>query len=236
MNVNLKLFFISTICVFVTACATKNPLNRDLIYKEKIETIHLNRLNENISIERSRVNGVIESDLISRVIDTSALSEKQDIISDIPDNVFSKIKENLNDFDVNKVLKNALEHNILDKNVFNENVIVSQNFDKSIKNSYLIPVLTARIVMSADYSEVTISLRSSTTQQADNNDPKQNNAKSTYSSVQRTTLSGRLSSDEQANKQYLLDNPVVLKEKIVDGLYDVTKQFVDDFNAPISNK
>lgn len=236
MNVNLKLFFISTICVFVTACATKNPLNRDLIYKEKIETIHLNRLDENISIERSRVNGVIESDLISRVIDTSALSEKQDIISDIPDNVFSKIKENLNDFDVNKVLKNALEHNILDKNVFNENVIVSQNFDKSIKNSYLIPVLTARIVMSADYSEVTISLRSSTTQQSDNNDPKQNNAKSTYSSVQRTTISGRLSSDEQANKQYLLDNPVALKEKIVDGLYDVTKQFVDDFNAPVSNK
>ena len=36
---------------------------------------------------------------------------------------------------------------------------------------------------------------------------------------------------KETNKQYWLDNPVVLREKLVNGLYEVAKQFSEDLNG-----
>ena len=87
--------------------------------------------------------------------------------------------------------------------------------------------------MSANYGVIDILLTTSTTQQSLKNAEKQNQYKGIYSS-QQLIESDSLSVSKKDNKQYWLDNPVALREKIVNGLYDVAKQFADDFNSVLS--
>lgn len=205
MNINLKLFAISIICAVATACTTTTSLNRSLVHKEKIQTVNLNHLAENISIELSAANA----------------NKKE---------TFKTIQGNLDDFSSNMVLKAALAHNLLDGNAFSDNVIIDSAFDVSIETPYLIPVLTPSIIMSANYDVIDIVLKTSTTQKAKNGG--ENQYKVIYSSQQII----QTSSTAEKNKQYWVDNPLVLKEKIVNGLYDVAQQFSNDFNTAVSEK
>jgi len=127
-------------------------------------------------------------------------------------NDFKAVQRNLNDFSSNAVLKAALEHNVLDGRAFADNVIVASNLNKSAAT----PVLTPVVIMSSDYAVVNVLLIN---RKAD----KQNNV--IYSSLQR------VGSHRTTNKQYWIDNPLILKEKIVNGLYDVAKQFANDVNC-----
>ena len=82
--------------------------------------------------------------------------------------------------------------------------------------------------MSSSYDVVDITLKVTTAQKSPRNT--ENQHKSTYSS-QQLIDNASLESGKEENKQYWIDNPIILKEKIVNGLYDVAEQFADDFNG-----
>lgn len=229
MNTNLKKFLILCICIASSACSTtKVQLNRDLVHQEKVNTINVNPMVENISIELSNsgtttgvVAGGLVGALIGGAVDSSINSSRK--------KSFGEIQESTNVMGSNAILKNALTH-YSEGNAFGENVIINLGFDNSIKKPYLLPILTPSITMSSNYGVIDILLKTSTTQKSSNNSEKQNQYKGSYSS-QQVIESDTLDASKEDNKQYWIDNPIILREKIVDGLYDVAKQFADDFNA-----
>ena len=226
MNINLRLFSIFSICLMSTACSTTS-LNRTLVHQEKIKIVYVNELNGNISIEKSNsgkiigtgVGGVVGA-LVGNAIDSSTNSKRAEGLT--------ILQGKINDFNVNKIIQNALTHHVQDSAAFSDEVEVTSEFDSTVKKPYLIPVLTPSIIMSADYSSIDITLKTSTSQKAINSDTKQNQYKGKYESSQ---IISSASTSKDENKQYWIDNPVELKERVVNGLYDVTKQFADDFNS-----
>ncbi len=240
MNTKLKLFFILTLSIISSACTTTVSLNRDVVHQEKIQAVNLNKLNENVSIELSgstngnsigtaagsvggAAGGFLGS-LLGSAIDAGIDSSRK--------KAFNSIKESTHVMSANMVLQNALAHN-LEGNAFSDDVVINSEFDTSIKKPYLIPVLTPSVVMAPNYSQINIFLSTSITQKSIKNIEKQNQYQRVYTSEQVLGSDGSTGS-KQSNKQYWIDNPVVLREKIVDGLYDVSKQFSDDFNAAFS--
>jgi len=190
MNTTSKLIFILISCITFTACAPTTSLNKESANREKIETVYLNTLSENISIK----------------LPNSAAQ------------AFKQIKESTNVMSSNKILKNALAHS-LEGNAFSQNLIIDSDFGKeAIQSTPLTPILTPSVIMSENYSVVNVRLSVA---------PKQKSIANIYSSEQRID-NGALTNKEA--KQYWIDNPVALREKIVNGLYDVAKQFADDSN------
>ncbi len=200
MKKHLKLFLMLLMMSISTACTTTSTLNRGLVHEEKIKVVKLKQLVQNISVEvsDSSVNGAL-----------------------------TPLQEKINDIDFNKVMKNALVHNLSDGRAFSENVLIDSDFDQSIKKPFLIPVLTPSIVIAADFNRLTVSLDAVIAQRTESQ--KENSYISVYTSLQ--TLDSDAVSKRKDNMQYWMDYPVVLKEKIVDGLYSVAKQFAADFNA-----
>ena len=221
----IKLFTIFLVAAISTACTTTTTLNRGLVQQEKIKTVNLNKLDENMSVEASGalktgvIAGGVVGALVGGAIDASANAKRKKTLA--------PLQEKINNIDVNKVLKNALEHHLADGQAFSDDVMVDNEYDQSVKKPFLTPILTPSVIISLDYTELTVSLNSTISQRSLKDT--ENRHSSTYSSIQ--TLDLAIVSDKEANIQYWLDNPVVLKEKIVDGLYDVSKQFADDFNA-----
>ena len=227
MNTKLKLILILTVCGAISACASNSPLNRDLIHQEKIQTVNVTHLDENISIKASSsglVIGAVAGGLIGGAIGSAVDSN----INSGRKKNFASTQESINNFNVNVILKNALEHKLLDGKAFSDSVVIDTGFDQSVKKPYLIPVLTPSIVMSSSYDVVDITLKVTTAQKSPRNT--ENQHKSTYSS-QQLIDNASLESGKEENKQYWIDNPIILKEKIVNGLYDVAEQFADDFNG-----
>lgn len=227
MNTKLKLILILTVCGAISACASNSPLNRDLIHQEKIQTVNVKQLDENISIQESSsglVIGAVAGGLIGGAIGSAVDSN----INSGRKKNFASTQESINNFNVNVILKNALEHKLLDGKAFSDSVVIDTGFDQSVKKPYLIPVLTPSIVMSSSYDVVDITLKVTTAQKSPRNT--ENQHKSTYSS-QQLIDNASLESGKEENKQYWIDNPIILKEKIVNGLYDVAEQFADDFNG-----
>ena len=227
MNTKLKLILILTVCGAISACASNSPLNRDLIHQEKIQTVNVTQLDENISIKASSsglVIGAVAGGLIGGAIGSAVDSN----INSGRKKNFASTQESINNFNVNVILKNALEHKLLDGKAFSDSVVIDTGFDQSVKKPYLIPVLTPSIVMSSSYDVVDITLKVTTAQKSPRNT--ENQHKSTYSS-QQLIDNASLESGKEENKQYWIDNPIILKEKIVNGLYDVAEQFADDFNG-----
>ena len=227
MNTKLKLILILTVCGAISACASNSPLNRDLIHQEKIQTVNVKQLDENISIKESSSGlfiGAVAGGLIGGAIGSAVDSN----INSGRKKNFASTQESINNFNVNVILKNALEHKLLDGKAFSDSVVIDTGFDQSVKKPYLIPVLTPSIVMSSSYDVVDITLKVTTAQKSPRNT--ENQHKSTYSS-QQLIDNASLESGKEENKQYWIDNPIILKEKIVNGLYDVAEQFADDFNG-----
>ena len=228
MNINLKLLPILGVCLISTACSTTS-LNRDLVHQEKVKTVYINKLDSNVSIAKSNRGKIVGTVLggvvglpIGSAVDAKTNAKRKEGLNDL--------QEKINDFNVNVVIQNALEHNLLDSNAFSSEVLITSEFDSTVKKPYLIPVLTPSIVIAANYGSIDIKLNTSTSQKSESNSDKQNQHKGNYSSNQ-TIASSHLSKDKDINKQYWLDHPIELKEKVVNGLYDVTKQFADDFNS-----
>ena len=222
MKIKAKLILILILCITATACSTTKELNRSLVQQEKIKTINLNTLDENISIEKSdsglvtgAVIGGVVGGVIGNAIDSNTNTKRK--------KGFVSIQENINNIDANAVFKNALQHNLVGT-AFSEDLIIDTAFDQSIKKPYLIPILKPSITMASNYSSFEVGLKVSTTQ--DNN----KKYKSKYSS-QKLANTAELEPTKEQNKQFWLANPLILKEKLVDALYDVAKQFADDFNA-----
>jgi len=187
MNINVKKILILACCVTVSACATNAPLNHSSAHHTKIQTVNLEQLNENITINAGGdVNKI---------------------------NAFKVVQRNLNDFSSNAVLKEALQHNMLDGKAFGDEVVVGSGSSKSASSA---PVLTPVVIMSADYGVVNVVLIKRKSGKKDN---------VIYSSLQK------VGSHSISNKQYWVENPLVLKEKIVNGLYDVAGQFANDANS-----
>ena len=84
--------------------------------------------------------------------------------------------------------------------------------------------------MASDFGVVDVFLTASINQKALKNSQKQNQYEGSCSSRQVISSTNFVTSKE-ANKKYWIDNPVVLREKIVNGLYEVAKQFSEDFNG-----
>jgi len=227
MNINLKLILTLTLCAAISACASNSPLNRDLIHQEKIQTVNVTQLDENISIQESKsglVIGAVAGGLIGGAIGSAVDSN----INSGRKKNFESMQEGINNFNVNVILKNALQHKLLDGKAFSDSVIIDTNYDQSVKKPYLIPVLTPSVVMSSSYDVIDITLKVTTAQKSPKNAVNQH--KSTYSS-QQSIDSISSGSGKEENKQYWIDNLIILKEKIVNGLYDVAEQFADDFNG-----
>ena len=234
MSKNFKLAVILFFCFTATACTTtRTPLNRDLVHQEKISTVNVNKLSENVSIELSdsgastgAAAGGLLGVLVGAAIDSGVNSSRK--------KSFDTIQGSTDVMSANTILKNALEHNLVG-DAFSENILIDSEFDRSVKKPYLVPIITPKITMSSNYGVIDILLMTSTTQQSLKDTEKQNQYKGVYSS-QQLAESDSLSVSKKDNKQYWLDNPVALREKIVNGLYDVAKQFADDFNSAISEK
>jgi len=221
--------------VLSTACTTtQTPLNRDLIHKEKIQTVNLNQLGQNIRIELANsssgstaaalgsvggAGGALLGSLLGSAIDAGTNSKRV--------KAFTEIQDKLNDINLNAVLHNALEHNLVGS-AFSESLIIDTEFDRTIKKPYLKPILTANVVMSSNLSTISISLKTSTTQKNQSGDLKQYNK--SYFSQQ---FIDDKSLGKEGNKQFWIDNPIVLKEKLVNGLYHVASQFAEDYNLVI---
>ena len=225
MNLNIKVLAAALLCLVLSACATTPELNRELVHQEKINTINLDQMDQNISIEKadntatSAAAGGLLGVLVGGAIDGNINSKRRTALEP-----FIEMLDGLN---VNMVLKNALEHNMSDGKAFSEEVVIDSEYDKDIKKPFLTPILSPSVIMLADYSGVGVSLLASTSQKSTTN--KQNRYKRTYASEQ--AMDAEFLAKREANKQYWKDNPLILKEKIVDGLYDVAKQFTDDYNA-----
>jgi len=225
MNLNIKVLVAVFFCLTLSACATTPELNRELVHQEKISTINLDQMDQNISIEKannaatSAVAGGLLGVLVGGAIDRNTNSRRRTALDP-----FIEMLDGLN---VNMVLKNALEHNMSDGKAFSEEVVIDTEYDRDIKKPFLTPILSPNVVMLADYSGVGVSLLASTSQESTNN--KQNRYARTYASEQ--DMDPEFLAKREANKQYWKDNPLILREKIVDGLYDVAKQFTDDYNA-----
>ena len=225
MKQHLNLITIFLVAVVSTACTTTTPLNRGLVHQEKIKTVNLNKLDENMRVEASgalktgALAGGVVGALVGGAIDASSNAKRKKTLG--------PLQEKINNIDVNKVLKNALEHHLADGQAFSDDVVVDNEYDQDVKKPFLTPILTPSVVISVDYKELTVSLNAKIAQRS--LEEKENRYSSTYSSLQTIDLDNV--SDKEANIQYWLDNPVLLKEKIVDGLYDVSKQFADDFNS-----
>lgn len=222
MNTKFKLILLLTVCAMSSAC-TSTKLNRSSVHNEKISSVNVNKLDENIDIQSSRTWTVVGGLVFVPLAAVGAGVDAK--VTEARRGVFKETQGKINDFDVNKVLEAALQHN-MEGAAFNENVVVISGGRAA--ESYLVPVLTPTITMSANYGAVKVSLKTSTTQKNVKDEQKQNVYKRVYSS--KYNLGNALSNTEN-NKQYWSNNPVLLKEKIVNGLYDVAKQFSDDFNS-----
>lgn len=221
----MKLLAIIVISIGLSACASTPELNRELVHQQKIKTVNLNQLEQNISIDAannrttSALAGGLVGALVGGAIDANTNAKRRKALE--------PYHAVLDVMDVNKILKNALEHNLIEGNAFSDEVVIDTNFDKSVKANNLTPILTPSVVMLSNYSGIVVALSSSLSQ--DSTDKKQRRYRSTYTSEQ--PLDSALVTQKEDNKQYWLDNPIVLREKIFDGLYDVAKQFADDLNA-----
>lgn len=189
MNTNLSLFAVSIICLVATACTTNTSTNKSLEIKEKNIWINVYQLSENIIINSTDSKKV---------------------------NDFKVVQVKTNNFGVNKILKNALDHHLLDQNdEFNGDVVPNATIEKNSQPSNLKPLLIPSITMSDDYRVIIVELTAKTNQN------------------QRVYLSKQIVSDGTLleNKQYAINNPILLKEQIIIALYDVAEQYASDFQS-----
>lgn len=185
MNINLKLCAITVMFLAVTACTT-TPINTSQEANSKTRWINVYQLSENI---------IINSTDSKKVTD------------------FKEVQVKTNNFGVNKILKNALDHHLLDQDdEFNGDVVANATIEKTSQSSSLKPLLIPSITMSDDYAVITVELTAKTDQ-----------SKRVYSS-QQIVANGTV----LENKQYALNNPIPLKEMIIIALYDVAEQYASD--------
>jgi len=200
MNVNSKLILALITCITATACTTTGGLNRSLVHQEKIQYVDVSLLSQNVVIELS---------------DSNALNDSRT-------RNFGSLQRKIHDINVNAVLKNALQHNLIG-NAFDEDLTIGSQADVSLNDSYLVPILTPTVIMSSDYGAINITLTTTTTQLNANGEREQYDA--VYSSKQVIGVS-----TSKSNQLFWNDNPLILKERIVNGLYDVANKFAKDFN------
>ena len=135
------------------------------------------------------------------------------------ENTFAEILETTNVMNANNILKNALEH-VLEDGSLDGSISFSSSLNTNRDVSKQTIVLTPSIVMSSNFGlvDVFLTVVSGT----------ENENKEIYFS-QQVIGNGNSVEDKEANKQYWLDNPIELRQKILDGLYDVATQFAISF-------
>jgi len=225
MKLNANILMACFACLLLSACASTTKLDRELVHQEKIKTINLNQMPENISIQEadntttSAVAGGLVGVIIGNAIDSNINSKRRKALE--------PFIEMLAGLDVNKVLMNALDHNLTGGKAFSEEIAIETFSSTQTEQSYLVPVVSPSVVMLADYSGVLVGLAVSTPQEQTDKRPKRYN--SFYSS--KNTMDDELQAKREENKAFWNNNSLLLREKIVDGLYDVAKQFANDYNS-----
>lgn len=225
MKPSIKVLAVLIGCLVLSACATAPELNRELVQQQKITSINLNQMDQNMNIDTSdnsatsAATGGLIGALVGGAIDSNANAKRKKALEPMLDMIDS--------LNVNMVFNNALEDSLERGGAFGESVAINTNFDGAVKESFLVPTLTPNVIMKADYSGVMVVLDASISQESA--EKKQSQYNSTYTSEQ--ILDSDLLSKREDNKQFWKDNQLLLREKIVDGLYDVSEQFVDDYNA-----
>jgi len=185
MNINLKLITVSIACLAVTACTTSTT-TKSIKVNENAQWINVYQLSENITIN-------------------STDSKKR--------HDFRVVQVKTNNFGVNKILKNALDHHLLDQDdEFSGTVVPNATIDKSSESSLLKPLLIPSVTMSGDYGVITVQLTAKTGQ-----------SQKVYS-ANRAVANGTPSE----NKQYAINNPIPVKELVINALYDVAEQYAVD--------
>ena len=132
---------------------------------------------------------------------------------------FDEILETTNVMNANNVLKNALEH-ALEDGPLDGSIAFSSSLNTEGDTSKQKIILTPSIVMSSNFALVDVFLTVVSGAENEN--------KEIYFSQQVIENDNSIDNKE-ANKQYWLDNPIELRQKILDGLYDVATQFAIDF-------
>ena len=188
MNINLKLCAVSLALLATTACTTTSSVNNSVEAIEETRWINVYQLSHNIVIDSTDPRTV---------------------------NDFKEVQRKTNNFGVNMILNNALDHHLLDQDdEFNGDVVPNATIEKTSASSDLKPLLVPSIKMSEDYSVITVELTAKAGQK-----------QRVYSSKQ-VVSNGTLSE----NKQYALNNPIQLKEIVIVALYDVAEQYASDFS------
>lgn len=185
---NLKLCAVSIILLATAACTTSTPVTQSLETTSETRWINVYQLSDNI------------------VINSTDPRKVQD---------FKEVQLKTNNFGVNMILINALDHHLLDQDDdFNGDVVPNATIEKTSASSDLKPLLIPSVTMSDDYSAITVELTAKTGQ-----------SQRVYSSKQ-TVANGTAFQ----NKQYALNNPIPLKEIVIIALYDVAEQYASDLN------
>jgi len=219
-----KLLTSLTLCAAIAACAPDAP--KETTHEEQKSAPQV--VKAAVEEAKEEYNGLIIQEKIqtinlNKLGANIALEEADEYESE--NETFSAVLENLDDFSSNMVIQSALNHYVLDGNAFSDSLALNLLFDNAAEKSPLTPVVTPNVMMSADYSSIHISLHTATAHQGINGEKKQYKSKYTTQKLIPTKINA------EENKQYWVDNPLELKEKIVNGLYEVSQQFTDDFNT-----
>jgi len=225
MKNHIKILSVLFVTVVMSACAPKKiELDRTQFSNQKVSTIELKEIKENISIELSdsasesgaAVGGLLGV-LVGAAIDSGVNSSRK--------GKFKAIQDSVSEIDANAILKEALQGKLVG-NAFSEDLELVA-FDKKNKKPYLTPKVTPSIIMSANYGVVNVLLSSTLNQ---NNIERKRPYLGIYSSQQLNEAES-LEVDKGSNYKYWIDNPETLKDKIINGLNDVAQQFADDYNG-----
>jgi len=218
MSVNAKLVLIGALSLTVTACGDHNH-DHDAA-PEKAKEVITDTVNKAVD-EKVLSGSLAHKEKIQRITLNKLV---QNIMVDVSEAGATEILANTDDISANAVLKNALQHKLYGK-AFSEDLIIDSAIDANTETQYLTPELTASIVMSPNYDAINFVLTVLTTEKTESG---QNSYENVYSA--RQLVGGASSATKEENKQYWINNRIELKEKLVNGLYDIAQEFSEDFN------
>ena len=224
MKNSYQLTIIIVISIFLSACAAKkNQLDRSIFQSNKIEVIRIDQLGSNLSAEKSNrakkigLIGGVPGVLIGSVVDSKTNATRTKTLA--------PLTKALGDYDINQQILDSLSKQLTGR-AFAARVNLDTSFEAKEKiKAFLVPRLTPSVVMSADYSSVTVLLEVITYQNRRGRKPH----RGTYSAAHVLDDHGEEVTKED-NFQFWLDNPEILIENISEKIDQAVAEFIQDYN------
>jgi hypothetical protein len=219
-----KYILLIAVAGLLNACATSPvAIDQRAFNSNKIQELHIQPLKNNItpvkqstaSIASTLGAGLIGS-VASSVFDAGVhLTQKQKL---------NGMLERIKDYDVNVALKNILADK-LQGEAFSDDLTIRERPAQATALPLMTPSIKPKVVMSKNYTTIGVVLDTRTLISKS-----QAPFKSAYFS-ERFIDESIVSDNKNDNKQYWVENPDVLINKIESGLAEIAQQFADEYNG-----